>query len=145
MHISKKKLATNTLEGITDYFLMSIVYARSKKDASVLVNELLGTEERTTLAKRLAIIAMLTHNYSATQIEECLKVSPDTIGRVWRDIKKGRYRHVVRYSHNNKKRFEGESLMDTLEKILTAGGLMPPIGGRNKILERLMRESEYFN
>ncbi|MES2134753.1 MAG: Trp family transcriptional regulator [Patescibacteria group bacterium] len=143
-HTSKKKLAPNTAETIGDYFLMSVVHARTKRDAYALIKELLGKEERIVLAKRLAIIVMLVRSYSAPQIEELLKVSPDTVGRIVRDMKKGRYAHVIRYAKNNSKKFEGESFLDLLEKLLEAGVL--PLGrGRWDAFKRGARQSEYYD
>lgn len=141
--ISKKKLEEIVRQSISDQLLMSIVHARTRREAEALLTELLGTSERTMLAKRFAIVAMLVRGYSAPQIEEMLKVSPDTVGRVWRDIRTGRYPSVIRYAKNNPKKFEGESFSDLLTKFLEAG--LPPRGrGKKAYFERLLRRSEYF-
>ena len=141
--ISRKKLQEPVKQSIGDQLLMSIVHARTKREAGALLTELLGASERTMLAKRFAIVVMLVRNYSAPQIEEMLKVSPDTVGRVWRDIRKGRYLSVIRYAKNNPKKFEGESFSDLLTKFLQAG--LPPRGrGKKAYFDKLLRQSEYF-
>ncbi len=141
--ISKKKLQDPVRDSIGDHLLMSIVHARTKREAGTLVTELLTSSERTMLAKRFAIIAMLVRGYSAPQIEEVLKVRPDTVGRIWRDIRKGRYASIIRYAKNNPKKFEGESFSELLTKFLQAG--LPPRGrGKKAYFDRLIRQSEYF-
>lgn len=143
--ISKKKLADETLRAMSDQFLMSIVHVRTKRDALALINELLSKTERIMLAKRFAIIAMLARGYSFSQIEDLLKVSPDTVVRIWRDAKEGRYAHVARYARNNPKKFEGGSFIDLLETLLRAG--MPPRAGKGRwsVINRLARDSEYYD
>src|SRR3989344_691499 len=124
VHISKKKLAPRTINALSDFFLVAIVHARTKRDAHALVSELFGPEERALLAKRFAIIAMLVGGYSTMQIADMLKVSPNTVARIWQNLKKGQYPHVARYAKNNRKNFEGESFMDALGMLLSVGGIM---------------------
>jgi uncharacterized protein YerC len=126
VRISKRKLSDAVKESIGEQLLLSIVHARSRKDAHALLSELLGSEERIVLAKRFATVAMLMRGYSIGQIEDMLKISPDTINRIWKDIQKGRYQRVIRYTKNNPRKFEGDSFLDMLEKLLQAG--LPPRG-----------------
>ena len=140
--ISKKKLKSDVLEAVVMQLLESIVYARTKREASILVNELLTETERVMLAKRLASIAMLARGYSFSQIETLLEISPDTVSRMWRRMRLVEYPHLVKHLRLNPKKFEGETFLDVLEKILSAG--MPPRGrGRWDAFKRMARSTEY--
>jgi len=142
-NISKRKVEVRVLETLNLQLIASIVGAKTRRDAHALVAELLTETERTILAKRFGIIAMLARNYSFEQIQELLKVSPDTVVRIWRQLRAGKLRCLTRYARNNPQKFEGESFMEELEKLLRAG--MPPRGrGRNAFIKRMLRESEYY-
>ncbi len=133
-YVSKKKPKQHVIDAMSEQLLMSVVHARTKKDAVALLTELLSETERTMLAKRFAVIAMLARNYSFTQIEGLLKMSPDTVVRLWKKMKNGEYERLLRYARNNPKKFEEETFLDLLEKLLQAG--MPPRGrGRWKWLK----------
>jgi len=143
-HISKKKMQDTVRDAVAAQFFMSVVHARTKREAQALLSELLGDTERLMLGKRFAVIAMVVRGYSESQITELLKISPDTVARVRRNIRTGAYPRLIRYAKNNPRKFEGESFMELLEKIMQAG--MPPRGsGRWKRVDRMLRDSEYFS
>ncbi len=145
VRISKQKIKKETAEAINSQLVSSIMHTHSKRDASALFSELMTDSEQVVLAKRFAIIAMLTRDYSFAQIQQLLKVSPDTIGRVWCSMKRGQYEHLVRYAKNNPKKFDGSSLSSLLDD-LARGGILPPRGrGRWKEFRRAARTSTYYD
>jgi uncharacterized protein YerC len=146
VRISKKKVERPVVEAMSDHLLSSIVHARTKRDAYALLTELLGKEERIMLSKRYATVAMLATGYSFSQIQKFLKVSEVTVITIWQDTKDGRYNHLVNYARNNRRKFEGDSLMDLLDSLLRAG-IMPPRAGKGRwdYLKRSARTSEYFD
>ena len=142
--ISKKKLKSSVSEAIGAQLLGSIIHARTKRDAHALLTELLTSSERIMLAKRFAIIAMLARGYSFTQIEKLLETSSDTVVRISRDVRIGKYPALVQYAKNNPKKIEGESFLSLLEKLLAAG--MPPRGkGRWAAFKRGALKGTYAN
>lgn len=85
---------------------------------------------------------MLVRGYSFTQIEKLLETSTDTIARIQRDVRLGKYPALVQYAKNNPKKFEGESFLGLLETLLEVG--MPPRGrGRWTTLKRGARKGTY--
>jgi transposase len=95
----------------------------------VLAAELLSQTERVMLAKRLAVVVMLTRGYSFSQIETMLSVTPQTVSRIFRELKKGNYRKISRYARDRTRHFKETGFWDEIERMLRLG--MPPrIGPR---------------
>jgi uncharacterized protein YerC len=143
-HVSPKKVAQKAFSAMQKQLLMSVVHARTKNEGAVLLSELLTKTERVMLAKRLAAIAMVVRGYSIDQIMNTLQISADTVGRIRLGVQQKQWAHLVRYVRNNPKKFEENSFLDVLEKLLQAG--MPPRGrGRWDTFKRATRTSEYFD
>jgi uncharacterized protein YerC len=64
-------------------------------DRAHVGTELFTPTERIMLAKRLAIICMLGEGYTFDDIQETLRVSPSTIGRIWEAMQKGKYTKII--------------------------------------------------
>lgn len=129
-HLSKRKIKAEIAETLSDQLLSFLVAARTKGDARVLAEELLTQTERLMLAKRLAVVVMLTRGYSFEQIEEALVVGPQMIARIWKEMKDGRYQKIVRYARDYTAHFKQVSFWSTLEKALAMG--LPPRAGRGR-------------
>jgi IS30 family transposase len=82
------------------------------------------------LAKRLAIVVLLVRGYSFIQIGESLGVTPQTITRVWKSLKDGKYQKIARYAREHTKHFKREAFMDSFIRIIHIG--MPPRVGRGR-------------
>ncbi|MEK7612563.1 MAG: Trp family transcriptional regulator [Patescibacteria group bacterium] len=95
--------------------LNQITLQGSPKDRSKLLAELITPTERIMLAKRLAIICMLGEGYSFEDIQEILRVSPSTVGRVWQAIQKGKYAKII---HIVRKRKLAAALSDILSAFI---------------------------
>ena len=80
----------------------------STRDRVRLFEELFTHVEHVMLAKRLAIICMLGEGYSFDNIQETLRVSPSTVGRIWKAMQKGKFNETARIVKKNK--FSGKLL-----------------------------------
>ncbi len=79
--------------------------------------------ERAMLAKRLAVVAMLSQKISTYAIAEVLCMSPSTIDRMSLKYERGQYDGIIKYALGQK------DVWEIIDDILTVGGLMPPRAG----------------
>lgn len=140
-HVSKKKIKKEIATELADQFLTFLSLAHTKGEARILANELLSQTERVMLAKRLATVVLLVRGYSFTQIEEALGVTRQTVIRVWKDVKAGKYEKITRYARDHTRHFKHESFMDELIRIIHFG--MPPRAGKGrwKFLDKSLSRS----
>lgn len=136
-HISKKPIKKEVADALVDQLLTFLTTLYTKREARVLVRELLTQTERIMLAKRLAVIVLIERGYSFAQIEQLLRVTPQTVARIWKEKRTGRYTKIARYARSKTSHFKREGMWDGLERVLRLG--MPPrIGpGRRGALMRL--------
>lgn len=80
--VSRRILSKKVEERILSLFVSSIVLAQSKDIALSLVDDLLTPTEKVMLSKRFSIAFMLLEGYDYDTIQNVLKVSSSTIGRV---------------------------------------------------------------
>lgn len=95
-HVSQKKLKRKNFNRISDQFIQTIATLKSPKETQRFIKELLTKTEQIMLAKRLAILFMLKHGYSFTQIEKTLKVTPNTVARYWKQNQKKAFTSITR-------------------------------------------------
>ncbi|MFA6519388.1 MAG: Trp family transcriptional regulator [Candidatus Paceibacterota bacterium] len=129
-HISKKKIKKEVATELADQFLTFLALARTKSEARILANELLSQTERVMLAKRLAVVVLLVRGYSFTQVEDALGVSHQTVVRIWKDTKSGKYVKITRYAREHTGHFKRESFLEELIRIIHFG--MPPRAGKGR-------------
>jgi|SRR3989344_3504948 len=129
-HVSRKRLRKEIATELADQFLTFLALAQNKKEARILANELLSQTERVMLAKRLAVVVLLVRRYSFTQIQEALGVTRQTVIRVWKGMKTGKYDKIARYAREHTGHFKREAFMDELIRIIHFG--MPPRAGRGR-------------
>jgi uncharacterized protein YerC len=91
-HVPEKKIA----DEIYSVLLTHITRKGAARDRARLFEELFTHVEHVMLAKRFAIICMLGEGYSFGDIQETLRVSPSTVGRLWAAMQRGKYRETVR-------------------------------------------------
>lgn len=129
-HVSKKRIKKDIALELANQFLTFLSLARTKKEARILANELLSQTERVMLAKRLAIVVLLVRGYSFTQIQEALGITRQTVIRVWKDMKLGKYNKIARYAREHTRHFKKETFMEELIRIIHFG--MPPRAGHGR-------------
>ena len=140
-HVSKKKIKKKVADELADQFLEFLSAAPTKQAARILAAELLSQTERVMLAKRLAVVVLLTRGYSFTQIESALGVTRQTVVRIWRDTKEGAYTHIVRYARRHSRHFKQEVPLDAFIRILHLG--MPPKAGKRwQYVDKVLRGLE---
>ena len=89
------------------------------KQMQKLFSDLLTTSEKTMLAKRLAVVIMLTEKHSTYRIAQTLKISDSTVRDVKSRLNLGQYDHLV--AHYEKKKFNSKEFWETIDLILRAG------------------------
>ena len=126
VYISKKKIDPKVESVLSDQLLSFIAAAQTKHEAATLATELLTETERIMLAKRLAIVVMLERGYSFRgEIERSLKVTPQTVARLWRRRKLDEFKKICKYARNYTGHFKrGDRFLQVLENWLTVSGAM---------------------
>lgn len=80
--MSRKVLNKKIEEQIYQTFWEALSKLNAQEEIQVFLNDLLSPIERTMLAKRLAIAALLSKNYTYESIMDTLKVSNNTVAKV---------------------------------------------------------------
>lgn len=137
VYVSKKKVDPKIESVLADQLLSFLAAAKTKREAATLANELLTDAERAMLAKRLAVIVMLERGRSFQEVEHALKVTPQTISRLWRQRREGAFIKICRYARANTAHFKkrNDRFMETLEEWFTLSGPSKGIRRRMTTLE----------
>ena len=101
-HVSRHTPEQKIADEIYVRLLDQLTSKGSAKDRSFVFGELFTRTEQVMLAKRLAIICMLGEGFSFEDIQETLRVSPSTVGRMWSAMQKGKFRQTIRIVKKNK-------------------------------------------
>lgn len=94
-HVSKHVPDGKVVETIYKKLFVHLTEKGSASDRERIGAELFTPTERMMLAKRFAIICMLGEGYTFEDIQQTLRVSPSTVGRIWGAMQRGRYQKVV--------------------------------------------------
>ena len=128
-NISKKKLPDGDL--IQLFLQLNKTISQLKiTDTNDFLQNLLGKEERVMLAKRFAIIIMITEGFSTYQIAQKLLVSSSTVHTIHTKHKQGKYDQLLSYLQQNKKSYL--NIWETLDSILHLGGTLPHYNGLDR-------------
>lgn len=140
--VSKRPVKHNILEKISEQLISYIASIKTRRKSELFLTELCTEEERLVLAKRLAIVVMLEHNYSYVTIQKTLSVSPATIARIAEEKDRGRFRYIEKQCGTRYRPKSGEEdFWDMLEEMLRMG--MPPMGkGRWRYLNEMTRDKK---
>ena len=124
-HISSKKLKKEHLQKLYNEFSIALEKSAKKSWARLFLNDFLTRTEKIMLAKRFAVIYLLSKDLPASYISESLYMSPATISRMSLKYDIGKYSSLLKTIKN-----EEENIWKILEKILKAG--LPPRAGRGR-------------
>lgn len=124
-HISSKKLKKEHLQKLYDELGIALEKSAQKSWVKLFLNYFLTRTEKVMLAKRFAVIFLLSQNIPSSYISESLLMSPATIARMSVKYDIGKYSSLLKAIHN-----ENKNLWEILEKILRAG--LPPRAGRGR-------------
>jgi Trp operon repressor len=124
-HVSNRKIDPKLSEKLYKKLISVIERAQNKDSLHYVINELFTQTEKVMLAKRLAIVLLLSDNIPQHRITEILKVSPTTVAKISLLIEIGKYKNILEISKKEK-----VDLEKIVWQILTVGGIMPPKVGR---------------
>lgn len=125
VRVNKNKLPDKQLKAL--FTQLADTFERMPKGQSaLLLDALLGPEEKVMIAKRLTVIIMLHEGYSLYKISETVKVSTSMVHKLKMRYDLDRYDTILSYLQSNKKNYK--TLLTVIESILTVGGIMPHYG-----------------
>ncbi|OGI75598.1 hypothetical protein A3C67_00720 [Candidatus Nomurabacteria bacterium RIFCSPHIGHO2_02_FULL_42_19] len=124
-HISSKKLKKEHLQKLYNEFSVALEKSARKSWVKIFLNDFLTRTEKIMLAKRFAVIYLLSKDVPASYIAEALYMSPATIFRMSLKYDIGKYSSLLKAI-----REENKDIWRILEKILRAR--LPPRAGRGR-------------
>ena len=124
-HISSKKLKKENLQKLYDEFGRALEKSAQRSWIKLFLNDFLTRTEKIMLAKRFAVIYLLSKDVPDSYISEALCMSPATIHRMSLKYEIGKYSSLLKTIQR-----ENKDIWKILEKILRAG--LPPIAGRGR-------------
>lgn len=98
--------------------------------ADQVLTEVLGTEERIMIAKRLAVVVLLVEGTSMYKIGKLLKLSQTTVEHLSKRLEDGHFDKTLNNVAKTKKDYF--AFLDTLDNILHLGGLLPHYNGLDR-------------
>jgi uncharacterized protein YerC len=98
--------------------------------AQQIFSELLGTEEKIMLAKRLAIIIMLSRQQTIYFISNTLHVSSSTVGRIQECMEQGQFNNILLTFKKPTPAIK--TIIESIDDILHLGGVLPHYGQTHK-------------
>ncbi len=124
-HVSSKKLKKEHLQKLYNEFGLALEKSAKKSWTKFFLSSFLTRTEKIMLAKRFAVIYLLSKDVPTSYISEALGMSPSTIARMSVKYEVGKYSPLLKAI-----RREDKNIWEILEKILRAG--LPPIAGRGR-------------
>jgi uncharacterized protein YerC len=124
-HVSKNKISEKVMSKIKKDLISVISKPVNKK---TIIEDIFTETEYIMIAKRLAIIILITKGFSKYRISKNLKVSISTVIRFQKDIDLGRYSNLQKIVNSKQK--SDVKIVDVLEKVLLMG--MPAYVGKGR-------------
>jgi len=125
-HISKRKLEDKYVKDLFLEIVSVFEKAGKRGELKEVLRELLTSTEKIMLAKRLAVISMLSQNIPVHDIALSLAMSPSTTDIMSLRFEVGSYDHVI------KSGLKKTDIVDIINMIQTVGGLMPLRSGKGR-------------
>jgi uncharacterized protein YerC len=125
-HVSKKKLKSEHFNKLYGELIRSFERSFKNRRTKQVLGEFFTETEKIMFSKRLAVIALLSREASIPTIFEALAMSPSTIEKMSLKYEHGNYDQTIKSALGKK------DIWNILELIFTAGGIMPPIVGKNR-------------
>lgn len=97
-HVSRKRLPTKTLKQILDSLVLVLTETKNKQEMGQFLDAFLSDTEKVMLAKRIAIVYLLSEGVSGEAIAETLNVTPFTVSRIklWYETKGEGYKIAIK-------------------------------------------------
>ena len=125
-HVSSKKIKKEVLNKLYSEFNGALEKSARKSGTRLFLGDLLTRTEKVMLAKRFAVIYLLSKKVPHSYISESLGISYPTISRMSLKYDLGKYSLLLKTI----KSLDQEDIWRILEKILKAG--LPPRAGRGR-------------
>ena len=125
-HISSKKLKKEVLNKLYSEFSGALDKSARKSRTRLFLGDLLTRTEKIMLAKRFAVIYLLSKKVPHSYIAESLGISYPTISRMSLKYDLGKYSSLLKTI----KSLDQKDIWRILEEILKAG--LPPRAGRGR-------------
>lgn len=125
-HVSSKKMKKETLNKLYGEFGKALEKSARKSGAKFFLGDLLTKTEKIMMAKRFAVIYLLSQKVPVSYIAESLGMSPTTIFKMSLKYDIGKYSLLLKTLEGKDK----SDIWEILEKILKAG--LPPRAGRGR-------------
>ena len=129
VHISSQALTETQLKKLFVQ-LSHLISSSTPSNADILLDELLGYEERVLLAKRLATVVLLARGTTIYKTARTLKISTSTASKAQAQLDAGAYIHIQ--SLISKKNHGMLDLLETIDSILHLGGILPHYAGPDR-------------
>ena len=124
-HISSKKLKKENLQKLYNEFSFALEKSAKKSWIKSFLSDFLTQTEKIMLAKRFAVIYLLSNDVPVSYIAESFHMSPATIFRMSLKYDVGNYSSLLKVIKQ-----EDKDIWKILEKILKAG--LPHRAGRGR-------------
>ena len=124
-HISSKKLKKETLNKLYNQFGRAFEKSARNSQTKFFLVDLLTKTEKIMLAKRFAVIYLLSQEVPYSYIAESLNMSYTTVNKMGLKYDLGKYSSILKSTQKEK-----NDIWIILEKILRAG--LPPRAGRGR-------------
>lgn len=129
VRVNRNELQQNDLKRL--FTQLDTTLARLDRTATThFLSEVLGYEERLTVAKRLAAIVLLVEGYSQYKTAQLLKLSPSTTEKIAETIERGGFDHTLKILGKNKQEYF--AVLKALDSILHLGGILPHYNGLDR-------------
>jgi len=110
---------------------LAIIIAPKEPDrTAAALGELLGKEERIMLAKRIAVIVLLSEGFSGYKIAEELKLSKSTIATISEKLSAGKFNKIEKLLAKDSQKYH--SILEVIDNILHLGGTLPHYNGLDR-------------
>ena len=129
VNVNKHRLPKRDLEKLFEQLNLTLAKL-DKNSAGAFLEEILGYEERLTVAKRLASIVLLAEGYSQYKTAKLLKLSPTTVEGIATRLEQGNYRGTIAILGKSKKNYF--LILEALDSILHLGGALPHYNGLDR-------------
>jgi len=113
VQVSKNKVRNEVLIKIYDLFFRLFLKANNKNKLEKLIEDVLSPTEKIMIAKRIAIIYLLTKQINYSNISNTLKVSLSTISKFNLSLKK--YDGIISLINTE---IQNEQMMDFFEELV---------------------------
>ncbi len=122
VHVNRNQLSQKDAQLLLQRFDTTLIKL-DPKTTTIFLNELLGKEERLTIAKRLATIILIHEGCSEFRVSRLLKLSHSTTGIIAERLRAGSYDGIIRSL--KRKKLDYIELLNTIDSILHLNGLLP--------------------